>query len=580
MPTVYTSLEETSQSIIRPLVIGVVEQIKKAAKIDSSIKVHFLNDDESIATPGSTLGSDGERTALFGSAKYINITATEDYDPLDMASTRTDINASTRIFNDTTRGVVLTPIYSRSDVTIEFEYKTHSKSEALRWRDNIRLQVSRLDTTTILDLDYHFLIPKCYLQLIDEINRIKEEQDPDGEGFFDYLKRCSTTRLTMVGSIAANDYRMVIQERQSRVLGFYDFSDLPEKAERDQGEGVWRIKFTYKFSYDKPVHMTMAYPIIINNRLLPAKYVEFVTNNVDYMKQPLNTEAIRDGMFIFETRQLHNYLNHNPKFTIRIPEFDLFNPEYKQPNTIPALSVLIELSKTNKKELFNLKQLGDVELDEDILNFILAEEYQYITQSYKSLLSLVLYENDSVLPNGILECHNTGELVASVDLNFKKAYRVQLIINGNLDMIYPQAFERLIKYPRALQKIVAIINEGVNELIVSANGGLYPNMNMAEFNFVYYLLTGKSLFYGSNVHASNYVAVANDIINNTNIRPEFGRAIVRNADPILIKTKKEMADDFGMFTPAFISDLRNRLTVQPRVARINTVALTVPASSL
>jgi hypothetical protein len=297
------------------------------------------------------------------------------------------------------------------------------------------------------------------------------------------------------------------------------------------------------------------------------------------MKQPLNVEAIRDGMFIFETRQLHNYLNHNPKFTIRIPEFDLFNPDSRQPNSVAALSVLVELTKTDKRSLFNLKHMGDVELDEDILAFILAEEHQYITQSYKSLINLVLYENNTVLPNGILQCSNTGELTASVDLNFKKAYRVQLIINGNLDMIYPQAFERLAKYPKALQKIVAIINEGVNELIVGARGGTYANLNIAELNFIYYLLTGKSLFRGNRLHHDGHIAIAADIINNTNIRPDFGRSIVRLADPVLVKTKKEMADEFGLFTPAFISDLRNRLTVQPRVARVNTIALTVPAGT-
>jgi hypothetical protein len=76
------------------------------------------------------------------------------------------------------------------------------------------------------------------------------------------------------------------------------------------------------------------------------------------------------------------------------------------------------------------------------------------------------------------------------------------------------------------------------------------------------------------------VAVAKDIVNNTNIRPEFGRTIVKNADWLLVKTKQEMVDEFGLFTPAFIADLRNRLTVQPRVAIINTVASTVSASSL
>jgi hypothetical protein len=562
-------------------------------KIDPNAKVHFRNEDDSIATPGSTIGSDGERSALFGSAKYITISANEDYDPLDMASTRVDINASTRIFNDSTRNIVLTPIYTRSDVTIDFEYRTHSKSEALGWRDNIRLQISRLGTTTILDLDYHFLIPKSFLQLLEEINYIKEEQDPEGEEFIDYLKRCSTTRLTMIGSIAAHDYQFVIQERQARVLGFYDFSPLPEKIERDVGDGIWKVKFTYKFSYDKPAHMTMSYPVIINNKLLPPKYVEFVLDNVDYMRQPLNTEAIRDGLFTFENRQLHNYLNYNPNFTIRIPEFDLFEPRDKPKSSIATLSVLVELSKTNKKELFNLRELGDVELDEDILEFILAEEHQYITQSYKSLLSLVLYENDTVLPNGILECSSTGELTSSVDLNFRKAYRVQLLVHGNLETILPTAFERLSKYPKALDKVIAIINSGINNLVVAAKAGVHGVVNKAELNFIYYLLTGKSLFAQNGAYADgSNLSIASNVVSNTNIRPDFARGVVNfattieddlrnrsligSSSPILMKTKKELADQYGLFTPQFIADLRNVLTVQPRVARVNTIAVTLP----
>ena len=60
------------------------------------------------------------------------------------------------IFKDTKLGVYLTPVYSKTNVTINFKYRTPSKTEAMRWRDDMRNKLSQMrDMKVDVVADYY-----------------------------------------------------------------------------------------------------------------------------------------------------------------------------------------------------------------------------------------------------------------------------------------------------------------------------------------------------------------------------------------------------------------------------------------
>lgn len=496
MPNVNVALPETSQTILRPAVLDIVKQVQEITKIDPNSKIQFPGDIQTMQTAGTEVGTVQNRSAIFGSDKYTFIEVEEDYDLDGLGSTSVDGKGNYPVFLDEKLGVSLSPIYASYKVTVNFKYRCPSKTEALKWRDDMRIRASQMRDINLHNITYTYFLPLELLVLIKIIYETREKYLGYGQTFQEYFISNSSDRLKLISDTVGKDTRLGIAETQGRIQGIYGFEGMPEKPERDDNNSSWTISFSYNFTYDKPIGCNMIYPVMVHNQLLPIGYTHYYNKSIDLDKINKEVRGSKVALFAFESDTIMNTAI-NPLPYIRLPEFDDYVIPGTPRGTGTAIMALCEVDTNDKKSLLNLNELGSLIMDKDILQFIKEVEYPYICKLYKSIINISLYRNKQPTYTTTIDADSSLNIKAVNALDLRNQYRVRIAIVTDLTMLPKQAIDRLKRYPKAFVKLIGSINEILRnhpDLIRLADKEIISNL---DFSNVYAILTGMRYNNGS-----------------------------------------------------------------------------------
>lgn len=473
MPTLLLPLPEIQESIVRPAVFDIIAQLKKTTGINFPTPIYFPGDLKKMHQAGTTIDN-ANKDPVLSSQRQIFVEVSETYNEDYVASIGAlYANEHPPVFLDPILHVKMVPVYVTTTLKIDLKFKTQSKTEALRWRDDILVQMSRLRNLNPHDITYHFSIPGEFLEILKHIHTLREQTEGYGQAFQDYIVSNGTTRLKLIADQANKFNGLAVSEKQCKIFGLYDFDVAPENAERDDASGTWISTMSYNVSYQRPTEMSMQYPIMVHNELLPEKYVTYVLDNptLDNRVQRYST-----SIFALSSFETPNYLESimDLKPFINVPEFDQFNPKQVPTFTGCVFMALCRLDLPDKKTLMNLNEVDPIVIDEDIIEFIRESEYPYIGRLYQSVIQIHLYKDDKLFiyndgdyTGGEMAYYRDGGLICSpdltistrVDLNPRRTHRVRFSLVTDLALLQPEAFYRLKKYPKAFDKIMRAILE-------------------------------------------------------------------------------------------------------------------------
>lgn len=520
MPKVYTTLTNIDQTILRPAIYSILTEIQNITKIKKNALILFPGDSNVALSNGTAIESDKNKEALFNATNIVHIEIQYDHDEEDITSMDAYGRYSHPIFSDTNLNVYIAPIYSKVNITINFKYRTPSKLEALRWRDDLRMKISQMRDINIHKVDYSYTLPLMYLVVLKMIHTRREAIAGYGDTFNQYLEINGSNAITLMSDSAGNDLSLAIAETQSRIVGIYDFSPLPEKPEKDSENSLWTINFSYKFTIDKPIAATMQYPVMVHNQSLPLEYVDFIEDNINLSRMNLYADGRLRNLNYFEYDSGFNKVLPD-KLYIRIPEFD----DYKIDQTIKSsgtiLLALCELDMNDSKALLNLDELGDIAIDPDIMTFIKESEYLYITKPFFSILNISLYRDDKLVDYDAIDVDSDVNVRLNRDPDFRRQHRIRLSIICDLTLLTLDAINRLKKYPAAFKKILASINELLAMHPDFKKLGDKGRVTELEYNTVFRLMTGQGI-----IGQNNIVSYYNGI---------NGYGLFKDVDPRLMK---------------------------------------------
>lgn len=508
MPNVVFYLPSVAQSVARPVIVDMIEQVKKLTGINKDSKIFFPGDSQRMQTPGTGIDSKDEREARFDTDRYTFIEVEDDYDRDSLGTSVVDRDEQIPVFEDESLGIIVRPVYTNTNVSINFTHRCTSKSEATRWRDEARVRITQMFDVNMHKLTYHYQIPVNVLVVLDEIYKKREAVAPYGDTFVQYVTSHASPRLTLTGNIVGEDCQLAISETQMRIQGMFDFSEVPEKAQRDERSGTWSISFTYKFSYEKPTAVAMRYPVIVHNQLLDAKFIDFV--NTAYNSND-DRKVFSNSMYAFNSFEIDTLMNarHQPQNIVKIPACDDFVIESAYKGSGTAMQILAEVDTTDKRTLFNLNDLGDYVMDEVILDFIKKSEYPYVTRPYMSLINFSLYRNRFLTSEKTLLCDSSLNVKGSADLDLRNQHRVRVGIYTDMTLLHPDALRRLQKFPKALVKIISAINSILRDSPGFQTLSQRPVVNDHDLNAILSFLTGVRLSLGT----GNYYGPGTSVTN-------------------------------------------------------------------
>lgn len=468
MPNLSIAIPETESSILRPIVLDIVNYVGNITGLAGETEILFPNESEHIPKSGSTLDNPSTNPRL-ETNKLLKVRVKETYDENSLLTTDMRQQNTIPIFGDSNTKTFLRAEYSPNTLEIQFEYSTNSKTEALQWRDMMRLRASQYYSGNIHTLDYHYVIPSVAFQILSIIHLHRERVEGYRQTFVDYIQKHCINRVRPINDSTGVFSSLCVVETQGRREGFFDFDTYPEQIEKGDHLGIWKINFNYKVTYHKPIAVNLIYPVMVHNKLIP----EFLINLNDPINDPRNkslqaTNTSVDAFNYFESsNQLYRYNNIDKFF--RVPRYDESELKFEPLGIAPIVIALIEVDERDKVSLLNLDELGDICIDLDVMTFIKESEYPFICNRYKSILQLnLLLDNQTYID--ALSCDINGYVKALNPLSLRNIHRVKLGLVTDLSLLDPDALERLRKYPNALNKIIESLNHiyrnfsGIKEL--------------------------------------------------------------------------------------------------------------------
>lgn len=462
MPKLYLPVPEIEKSITRPVVLDIVRQVKEITGIDKETKEVFIGDARSALQAGSAVGSDILNNTNIAASKQLFIEVSETYNENYLGTMAIAQAEQIPIFIDNNLGIVLKPIYASKVFEISVRYRNPSKTQAKAWRDNIYMHVNQLRDVNLHTATYHYSIPNGFMVLLQELHRLRENVEGYNEDFDTYFMTNVTKRITEATTLVGSAKEFVVPEQQIRIQGIFSFTEAPEKEQMGGDANMWISEFTYRVTLDVPVGVHMFYPIMVHNQLLDEKYIP----------KPAEDDDKHDKAFSRSLSALHRFevpvdIQRAKPYedTIRIPQYDDWKPDNSPPGLYPVISALCELLPDNKKLLLNLSELGDYELDSELLEFFRQGEYRYLTKPFKSMFHLSYYRFKFLSTHQ--ETHLDADLnfTTTEDLSLRNNHRVVFSMMTDVNGVDPACLKRLKRYPNLLRKTLKAIKVTRAQLI-------------------------------------------------------------------------------------------------------------------
>lgn len=489
MPNLVRVLPEVDQSVVRPVCFDIVKAVMELTGIDPNTKIFFPGDAQAVAVPGSTLHDRDRREANFETEHRLEIEVQEEYDRDSWATTIVSIANNIPVFVDESLDTIIRPIYVHENVTIKFAYKSNSKTEVRRWRDQMRLRTSMRREVDLHSVQYHYSIPATFLDRLKEVHRLRELNAGYGEDFITYFAKYSSDRIAVIATEKGTEKTPVIAETQGNIHGYFDWDVVPDEPTLDQVTGMWTIEFPYKFTFERPIGCNMVYPIMVHQQLLDEKYIEGLRYDYDHVRKDRIFSRIDSAMYVMEHGKMMRDMMDIEPF-IRVPEFDDWEITRALPGSGTFMTILTTIEEDGRT-LCNLRDLGDVFLDEDLLEFIQGEERLLVTQEHKSIVNIALYTDGKWDNQNMIEITPNLDVRATIDLDPRKTYRIRLSLMVALDMVPWQTINRVFNRPRLLEKLIVAINRVIHNHPDFVKAFRHTKVRPHEFTPIYQLITGR-----------------------------------------------------------------------------------------
>lgn len=442
MPVVNIPLPEVEQSISRPIIFSVIEEIRRHTGMVDTPHVFFPGDSAKMAQSGSLMNTVGNSPALT-SQSILFIEVNEKFDEMFIGNSAIHYEEHTPVFIDNQVNIKIRPIYATTTVSIQIKYSSISKTEARRWHQAMYMKIAQLQNQFVHCFKYHFLLSKEILSFLKVVHIHREAVEPYNESFVDYIRTRSTDRLTTISDLIGKEWELAIAETQANILGCFKFDTLPDPIEKDETTGTWVTKIDYEFNYEKPIGCLIDYPIMVHNRLLPKTYTEDVIKNLNVDNASMRFSRSGQYFASFEAQNIRRRTVLDKSY-IHLPSFDNHILSSILPGTFTIFTALCQVDETNKLTLLDLNDLGDIRLDPRILRFILKSETMHLMKLYDSVFQVQLYRNDKMTPFTTIGCSTNGVISAINPLSLRNMHRIRFSLVTDWTLLTPDALKRVL----------------------------------------------------------------------------------------------------------------------------------------
>lgn len=426
MPKIQSPIYDTDQTVARPAALDVVQQVKRFTDLPEEVPVLYTGPDGQTYQPGSSMEGPQITNQVRGSMyNQLSLEVEEEFQHDAFLTTPVEHPEHLFIFRDDYLDTYVKPGYSAMDVTINIKFRAQDRNTADRWRNQMRMKISRGHLVNLHTITYSYFIPPAQLEILKEIHRLRENVAPYGQDWDTYFKQTVTEKATIVTDQGARNQAWAIAESQMRIQGYWDFDGAPEKGSREAGGETWTITVGYKFSYMKPVITWMKYPLMVHNQLLDQKWRP-EEGPYEVEKQERAYQWSIGAFSTFE--KTYNMVKLEKREGYELPAFDEWLPDAVQPFTQRLASIMLFIDTANPRAIANLNtDLNPYVIDPEVLAFMRTEA-PYMNQPRLSIFNVSLYQGTRLMTPDSITIDSNLVVTTTFDPDLRQNYHLRLAI--------------------------------------------------------------------------------------------------------------------------------------------------------
>lgn len=466
MPQIKRPIPESAQSVVRPVAIGVVQEVLiDRLGLPADMVINFPGPSETVAQTHGLISNKFEEVRFPTSDKiFLDITER----PIDflMNGNVVDHPEHIPLFLNQELEVEIRPIYVSMEMRLTIRYRAKNKTDAKRWYDYMLAKLPVKEDTWLHTLKYSFGIPETFMVILKEIHRLTELQAPHGDSWEEFATKWFNPRFGNLTDQAGKNVINVFSDTQDRCLGFFDISTEPDFGAKKDDSDVWEVEIPYVLRYEKPVDIWFSYPIVIHNTVLSKKFRPETGFERLQDKQSSRTWSMAHLQSFEAMENIGRPYNDHPGRYF--PLFDEFRPRMVPHSTMRVFTSLVTLYPDDAPDPLLLMNLMDLEHESfgmtftDCIKKYLKSEYQYLTTHGASCMHLALFRNRLLMKDGFLVVDENLNVRLTQPFSKRAYYHLRLSILTDMTLLNQDAQLRLRQMPCAFENLVDYISpEGV-----------------------------------------------------------------------------------------------------------------------
>lgn len=424
MPNLLIPLPNTYDSVTRRVGKSVTDKVVSITNIPEG-RIEIRGETGVAAQPGSELGDTRLINRWLHEGRVI-VTMRETYVDSEVINSAVRHPYAQPIFADPEIGVHIKPVYSNTEMELNFTYRAKSKQEAQMWRDDVKVRMADNRQSHLHQIEYFFPVPDFCSMLLMHMHELRENVAGYGEDLGEYLRRYYTKRAKVLTNQAGNENvsLLVIGEKQVGVQGWFDF-DLPIDEEKNEDGPSYLVQFNYKFSYSKPVELNIQYPQIVHNQLIKPDFIVMKPINEDPMEMPNYKSDYRFALDHFD------YLARIPlKSTggLSIPDFDEWIPKNVKPYTTSLINWMVVIEPKDLTLVLSDVDILDTGFLPEFIEWMKGQGNNMVSLG-KSPIHFSMYRDDEFIEDGDLEIVITDkafEVRCKTPADLRQRYHVRM----------------------------------------------------------------------------------------------------------------------------------------------------------
>ena len=453
MPQKIIPLPDVYETIIRSVAVDAVRQIADVMQLPPETKVYLPGRAEAVPMNDGTFGVCSAGNSVYYDAEERVVVT---YDEL----AEENFTLSTAVYNDEnfpvfvndTQGITIRPVRRFVDFRIDIEYQAPSVVVAQRWLDDQRIRYSAGGAELTMSLEYHYNVPDAIIGLLKGLyDTVQGSCWPTELSFKEWLELYWVQPTTDMVTLANTKPVLTVKERQVDVVGWFDFTSTPETPQRvSDNTGAYQATFSFICRYDRPTHLRVNYPLLMNQRPIPKVFRESPIYQ-NYQQNDRKMTVLRGNLessVVMPQGRVYPYIQY--------PEIDDWYTDEIPSHRFTFFNGLLSLDSCDMTKLMDLSKLGDHRLNPYWLEFLLTMGTEAIAEG--SLFEIRLYQNDQRLRIPLTIEPNTLNVRTAEPLNPEKQYHLQVSLVTNLYSIHERYWEYIRRYPTVFWMICRILN--------------------------------------------------------------------------------------------------------------------------